>query len=66
MARIFVVVEIAVFFPNKGHPEVAISVQIGKGGGAASPNINAIEGVGGSLFAPRKRDCCYCLYFCSN
>jgi hypothetical protein len=46
-ARIFVVVEITVFFPNKGI-EVAISVQIGKGGGAASPNINAIEGVGGS------------------
>jgi hypothetical protein len=46
-ARIFVVVENTVIFPNKGI-KVAISVQIGKGGGAVIPNINAIEGVGGS------------------
>jgi hypothetical protein len=46
-ACIFVVIKSTVFFPNKGI-EVAICVQIGKGGGAVFPNINAIEGVGGS------------------
>jgi sporulation-control protein spo0M len=43
-ARIFVVLKNTVSFPTKGI-EVAISVQIGKGGGAVKPNINAIEGL---------------------
>jgi hypothetical protein len=46
-ARIFVVVENTVSCSNNGI-EVAISVQIGKGGCAEIPKINAIEGVGGS------------------
>jgi hypothetical protein len=46
-ACILVVLKSTVSFPNKGI-EVAICVQIGKGGFAVRPNINAIEGVGGS------------------
>ena len=41
------VVESTVLCPNKGI-KVTISVQIREGGCAATPNINAIEGVGGS------------------
>ena len=52
-ARILVVVESTVTFPNN-RIEVAISVQIGKGGGAAIPNRNAIEGVGGSCLRSVK------------
>jgi hypothetical protein len=53
-ARILVVLKGAIIFPNKGI-EVAICVQIGKGGCAVlKPNINAIEGVGGSCLLTVK------------
>ena len=45
--RIFVVLKSTVICSNN-RIEVAICVQIGKGGCAERPNINAIEGVGGS------------------